>query len=67
VNGIMPGAFMTDITKGWDVKEFAEVAKTFALQCGGEPEEVVGAALYFASGALSFAAGAILPLDGGTA
>ena len=34
-------------------------------QRGEAPEEIVGAALYFASAASSFASGAILPVDGG--
>jgi NAD(P)-dependent dehydrogenase (short-subunit alcohol dehydrogenase family) len=37
-----------------------------ALKRGGEAEEVVGAALYFASGASSFTTGAVLRVDGGT-
>jgi len=45
---------------------FKERAKTFALGRGGEPNEIVGAALYFASDASSFCTGAILRLDGGT-
>ena len=32
---------------------------------GGEPDEIVGAALYFASDASKFTTGAILKLDGG--
>ena len=38
-----------------------------ALGRGGEPEEVVGAALYFASGASSFTTGAVLGIHGGAA
>jgi NAD(P)-dependent dehydrogenase (short-subunit alcohol dehydrogenase family) len=37
-----------------------------ALQRGGEPEEVIGAALYFASRASAFTTGAVLRIDGGT-
>ncbi len=66
VNAIMCGPFLTDISKAWDMERFRERAKTFALGRGGEPEEVVGAALYFASAASSFCTGAILRLDGGT-
>ena len=66
VNCIMAGPFMTDISKAWDMKVFQEQAKGFAMKRGGEPEEVIGAALYFASAASSFCTGAILRLDGGT-
>src|SRR5258705_13366482 len=40
---------------------------TMALGRGGEPEEVVGAALYFASSASSFTTGAVLGIHGGAA
>ncbi len=66
VNCIMPGPFLTDIAKAWDLDQFAKTAKeTIALQRGGQPEEVVGAALYFASNASSYTTGAILKIDGG--
>ena len=66
VNCIQPGAFMTDISKAWDLASFNQRAKAlFPLQRGGEPEEIVGAALYFASAASSYTTGAILTVDGG--
>ena len=43
----------------------AQAKRTMALQRGGQPEEVVGAALYFASDASSFTTGALLRVDGG--
>ena len=68
VNCIMPGPFMTDISKAWDLEAFAERAKTeIPLLRGGEPEEVVGAALYFASAASTYTTGAVLKIDGGAA
>jgi NAD(P)-dependent dehydrogenase (short-subunit alcohol dehydrogenase family) len=68
VNCIMPGPFLTDISKAWDLDDFARRAKDdIPLQRGGQPEEVVGAALYFASGASSYTTGAVLKIDGGTA
>lgn len=67
-NCIMPGPFLTDISKAWDLDAFKENAKTtIPLQRGGEPEEVVGAALYFASDASSYTTGSILKIDGGSA
>ena len=68
VNTIMPGPFLTDISKAWDLEAFGRMAKaTIPLQRGGEPHEIVGAALYFASDASSYTTGAILKIDGGAA
>jgi NAD(P)-dependent dehydrogenase (short-subunit alcohol dehydrogenase family) len=66
VNCIMAGPFRTDISKAWYNEEFIKRAKVqYAMGRGGEPEEVVGAALYLASPAASFTTGAILKIDGG--
>ncbi len=68
VNTIMPGPFMTDISKAWDLDAFAQTAeREIPLKRGGEPDEIVGAALYFASAASSYTTGAVLKIDGGTA
>ena len=65
VNCIVPGPFLTDISKAWDLPAFTEHAKSaYALGRGGEPHEVVGAALYFASDASSYTTGALLDIDG---
>lgn len=67
VNCIQPGPFLTDISKAWDLEAFNRGAKTnIALQRGGEPEEVVGAALYLAGPTGSYTTGAIIPIDGGS-
>jgi len=67
VNCIMCGPFHTDISKGWSrTAAYTQRAKeTFPLQRAGDPEEVAGAALYFASPAASFTTGSILTIDGG--
>ena len=66
VNCIMPGPFLTDISHAWDLEAFNQRAKTtIFLQRGGEPNEIVGAALYFASGASSYTTGAVLQISGG--
>src|SRR5438132_829399 len=40
VNCIMPGTFLTDITRGWNLEEFAaKHAVRFALRRAGEPSE----------------------------
>ncbi len=65
VNCIMPGGFMTDVTKAWDLEAFERGAQQFALKRGGQPEEIVGTALYLASDASSYTTGAVLRVDGG--
>ena len=65
VNCIMAGPFLTDISKAWDPKMISYMEATSALRRAGNPDEVVGAALYFASAASSFTTGAILRIDGG--
>ena len=69
VNCIIPGPFDTDISVGWfHSEEFQERARTkISLKRGGQPNEIVGAALYFASDASSFTTGATLRVDGGSA
>jgi NAD(P)-dependent dehydrogenase (short-subunit alcohol dehydrogenase family) len=66
VNCIMAGPFFTDVARHWDLDAFEAAARArHALQRGGQPDEIVGAALYFASGASSYTSGAVLRVDGG--
>jgi NAD(P)-dependent dehydrogenase (short-subunit alcohol dehydrogenase family) len=68
VNCIMAGPFLTDISKAWDLEAFQQQVKRITpLQRIGEPDEIVGAALYLASDASSYTAGAVIKIDGGTA
>jgi NAD(P)-dependent dehydrogenase (short-subunit alcohol dehydrogenase family) len=66
VNCIMPGPFLTDISKAWNMEFFNKQAQRFDMRRGGNPDEVVGAALYFATDASSFTTGAVLRIDGGS-
>ena len=67
VNTIAAGPFLTDISKAWDMDTFQKgTASSMALGRGGEPEEIVGAALYLASDSASFTTGALIRVDGGT-
>jgi NAD(P)-dependent dehydrogenase (short-subunit alcohol dehydrogenase family) len=65
VNAILPGTFLTDISKAWDMDHFEKRAEGFALRRGGLAAELAGAALYFASAASSYTTGALLAIDGG--
>jgi NAD(P)-dependent dehydrogenase (short-subunit alcohol dehydrogenase family) len=67
VNCVMAGPFLTDISKAWDMDAFNQRAEAnIAMQRGGEPEEIVGAALYLASTGAGFTTGAIIAVDGGS-
>jgi NAD(P)-dependent dehydrogenase (short-subunit alcohol dehydrogenase family) len=65
VNALMPGPFLTSISRLWDMDLFAERARTFPLRRAGAADEIVGAALYLASDASSYTTGTILTVDGG--
>ncbi len=66
VNCIMPGPFLTDVSKAWDAAAFqARADALIAMKRGGAPEEIVGAALYLASDHASFTTAAIIRVDGG--
>jgi NAD(P)-dependent dehydrogenase (short-subunit alcohol dehydrogenase family) len=66
VNTLMPGPFLTDISKAWNFDELNHNPfGHFALQRAGEPAEIVGAALFLMSDASSYTTGSILRADGG--
>ncbi|MHA7837251.1 MAG: SDR family NAD(P)-dependent oxidoreductase [bacterium] len=67
VNCIMPGAFLTDISKAWSPEMMAGLEAMTPMHRAGRPDEIVGAALYLASDASSYTTGSILKVDGGTA
>ena len=49
VNAIMSGTFTTDISNSWSPEFFDYIEAQIAMRRVGEPGEIVGAALYFAS------------------
>ena len=64
VNVISPGGFLTDIAGEWATDE--EARRSTALNRWGDPDEIVGAALYLASDASSYTTGANIRVDGGS-
>lgn len=66
VNCVMAGPFLTDVSKAWDLDAFAARAEErYALQRAGDPSEITGAVMYFATDASSFTTGTVLTVDGG--
>ena len=64
VNTLMPGPFLTDISRAWDLGD-ANPFDRHPLKRAGDPREIVGAALFLMSDASSFTTGSILRADGG--
>lgn len=66
VNTLMPGPFLTDISKAWNLDESdPEPFPAHALKRAGKPAEIIGAALFLMSDASSFTTGSIVRADGG--
>jgi len=65
VNTIQAGAFLTDISENWPAGLREELVAATALARCAEANEIVGAAIFFATSASSFATGAVLRYDGG--
>ena len=65
VNAIMCGTFSTDISKACSTEFIDAIGTQTALGRIGMPNEIVGAAFYFASDASSYTTGSILRIDGG--
>ena len=67
VNAIAPGSIKTDFSRvNWtDPDRKAQRVREIELRRFGEPEEVVGIALFLASEAGSFVTGEIIRVDGG--
>jgi NAD(P)-dependent dehydrogenase (short-subunit alcohol dehydrogenase family) len=65
VNCIMPGGFLTDIARAWDPEDTQQRLGQISLGRFGDPDEVVGTAVYLASDAASYTTGAVIAVDGG--
>ncbi|HZS81544.1 MAG TPA: glucose 1-dehydrogenase [Stellaceae bacterium] len=67
VNAIAPAVVETPLTAPWlaTPEDRRERAKFYPLRRVGQPEDVAGAALYFASDAAAWVSGAVLLVSGG--
>lgn len=65
VNTIQCGAFRTTIADAWTPAFVEQLKEGVALRRPGNPHEVVGAVMFFATDESSFCTGATLRLDGG--
>jgi NAD(P)-dependent dehydrogenase (short-subunit alcohol dehydrogenase family) len=65
VNTLMPGPFLTDVSKAWDIEATTAGVQGFALKRLGNPPEIIGAALFLMSDASSYTSGSIIRADGG--
>ena len=64
VNCIAPGPFLTDVSTVWRQNKAYE--QSLGLKRFGQPNEIVGTALYLASDASSYVTGQVIRVDGGT-
>lgn len=66
VNAILPGWYLTDLTRNLLTTPVGEeIRRKTPAGRWGEPEELVGTAIYLASAAANFVTGAAIPVDGG--
>ena len=64
VNCICPGPFLTDVSTAWRDDKAAQ--QRLGLKRFGNPNEIVGTALYLASNASSYVTGQVIRVDGGS-
>ena len=65
VNAIAPGFIETDMTAVLPEEVKQKMIEVIPLKRTGKPEDVAGAAIFFASDASSYITGQVLPIDGG--
>jgi NAD(P)-dependent dehydrogenase (short-subunit alcohol dehydrogenase family) len=66
VNAISPGLIATQSAQEWVSSDlFEKFAKAIPLGRAGQPEDILGAALFLTSDASAFVSGVIIPVGGG--
>jgi 3-oxoacyl-[acyl-carrier protein] reductase len=65
VNAIAPGFIATDMTESLPPEVYAERVASITMGRAGTPEDVAGAAMFFASDLSAYVTGQVLGVDGG--
>jgi len=65
VNGVMPGAFATDMAASWDDRFRHLVLDRLPAGRLGRPEELASMVVFLASDESGYTTGALIPVDGG--
>jgi 3-oxoacyl-[acyl-carrier protein] reductase len=65
VNTICPGVIITDMTRGTETAQYANVIRHSMLGRVGRPEEIAGPAVFLASAEAAFMTGQVITIDGG--
>ena len=65
VNGVMPGAFATDMATDWDEEFVGLVTNRLPMARLGDPAEIAGLVVHLASDQAGYTTGAVIPVDGG--
>jgi NAD(P)-dependent dehydrogenase (short-subunit alcohol dehydrogenase family) len=64
-NAILPGAVLTDVAEAWAEEQRQRAAATNPLRRAGQPDDIVGTALWLASDASAWVTGTLVRVDGG--
>ena len=64
-NAILPGGVLTDIARSWPPETLAAASTGLPLGRPGQPEDLVGTALWLASPASAWVTGVLVRVDGG--
>lgn len=65
VNSIMAGPFGTDMSDGWGERRISAMSARQPLQRLGQPDDIVGAALFLTDATASYVTGSVVRVDGG--
>ncbi len=64
-NAILPGGVLTDVAKAWSDEQRQGAGASNPLRRAGQPDDLVGTALWLASDASAWVTGTLVRVDGG--